>query len=134
MLTSPTLLLASHWAGLWELTRDQILVQLIHLRHVAVLDHESANLRVLNDTLLIDALRQRHVAVLQAPPHQQLAWGARILLGERHNRWVLHAQGPDERRVGLDNNVMLLAKGSDVFARVERMHLDLVDCRRDARL
>jgi hypothetical protein len=117
-----------------QLTSDQILVQLVHLRHVVALDLEAANLCVLGDARLPDALGQRHIAVLQAPPYQQLAGRARILLGEGHNRGVLHAQRPDQRRVGLDDDAVLLAKGSDVFARVERVHLDLVDRRRNPRL
>jgi hypothetical protein len=107
---------------------------LIHLCHVAVLDAEPANLGVFDDPRLLDTLREGHVAMLQTPPDEQLPRGARILLREGYNGWVLHTQGPDKWRVCLDNDVMLRAKGSDVLTRVERMHLDLVDRRRDARL
>lgn len=116
------------WRRQWgRLTRDQILVQAIHSRHVSLVNRKPPDLRVLPDPLLPHALWQRHIAVLQAPPHQQLAGRTGILFGQGHNGRVLHAQGADQRRICLDNNAMLLAKGSDVGPRVERMHFDLID-------
>jgi hypothetical protein len=43
---------------------------------------------------------------------------------------VLHAQGPDEWRVGLDDNVVRLAEGRNVLARVERTENKSVDALR----
>jgi hypothetical protein len=98
-----------------ELTGHQVLVQSVHCLHVTVLDFEASNLRVLDDPFLLHTLGQGHVAVLQAPADQQLAWGAGILVGKGYNGWVLHPQGSDKRRVCLYNNIMLLAKGSNIL-------------------
>ena len=72
--------------------------------------------------------------MLQAPSDHELRWSARVLPRQRRDGWVLHPESSRQRSICFDDDVMLLAKGGDFSAGVERMYFDLVDGRVHARL
>ena len=117
-----------------QLTSDKVLIQPIHLLHVGVFNGEASNLPVLDDPRPFHALGQWHVAVLQAPPNQQLCRRARVLFGKRNNSCILHPQRPSKWRVRLYCDLVISAEGSNVFARIERVHLYLIHSGKDPRL
>lgn len=46
---------------------------------------------------------------------------------------MVHPQGSSQGSVSLDDDIVRFAKGRDLRPGVERVDLDLVDCRTDAR-
>lgn len=63
-----------------ELTRNKILIQVIHPLHILLPDLEASNISVLYDSLLLHTLGQGNKTVLQTPPYHQLSTGTAILL------------------------------------------------------
>lgn len=66
-------------------------------------------------------------------PHKELRHRAFVLLAQSNHRWVPHTHGSSQGRIRLDDDTVPGAGLADGDLRVERMHLDLVDRRRDPR-
>ena len=107
----------------------KIFVQPIHRLNVRRINLKASHITVLDDARSSDTFRQWHEAVLQAPPDHELCRRARVLVRQRTNGGMLHSKGSCKWRIGLDNDVVLLAERSDLGSGVERVDFDLVDSR-----
>lgn len=64
--------------------------------------------------------------MLQAPAHEELARGAAVLLRQGSDGRICHLERANEGRVGLNDDVVRLAKVADGGACVEGVDLDLI--------
>jgi hypothetical protein len=91
------------------------LVQSIQLGHVVLVELKAVDICVADDSRRCVALGQRHVSLLQAPANKNLVGSNIVLLAYADEGLVVCLFVADERAVGFDDDVVLLAV-LDAFA------------------
>ena len=85
------------------------LVQPVELSHVVAVELEAVEVCVLLDARGRVALGQRHEAALQAPADEHLGDGHAVFLRDALQCWVRGFLVADQRAVGFDDDVVVLA-------------------------
>lgn len=107
----------------------EVFIQLIHRLHVRRVNLEPSHIAILDDPRVSHALGQWYKAVLQAPSDHELRRRTGIFGRQRTDGGMLHPKRSGERRVCLNNDIVLLAKRGDLGPGIEWVDFDLIDRR-----
>ena len=103
-------------------------------RHLDLIELKVKDLAVLKKAVGADCLRDHADTLLKDPAQADLGHTAVMLLRDVRENVAVEIGAARERRVCLDDNPVLLAEMTELILAEERMILDLVDSRDNARV